>query len=121
MYTQRLQETLQPLSYTRNLQPYKAKKPTPTTLITHSRHHIQLNTLNKQISALISNHKANKFKEYLQNNLTNSNDKRTWQVIKRLHNSQNNPPTLNEALKENNNTLPSPKQNCNILAQHYSN
>src|SRR6201990_3493883 len=82
---------------------------------------IQLNTLNEQISTLISNHKTDKFKKYLQNNLTNPNDKRTWQVIKRLHNSQNNPPTLNEALKENNNTLPSPKQHCNILAQHYSN
>src|ERR1700755_3484296 len=31
IHTQGLQETLQPLSYTRNLQPYKAKKPTPTT------------------------------------------------------------------------------------------
>src|SRR5678815_5196670 len=64
----------------RKLRPY-------TTLTTN-----QITNLNTQISNLITTNTTNKFTEYLQSNISRIDNKKTWQVIKKLNNSQNNPP-----------------------------
>ena len=68
----------------------------------------------------MAKHKTDNFKNYISTNINNLNSKRTWQTFKRLHNSQNNSPPQNEALKNNKNTLPSTKEQSNILAKHYA-
>src|SRR5678815_4131319 len=55
------------------------------------------------------------------NNISRIDNKRTWQVIKKLNNSQNNPPPSHESPSLPDNSLPSSKQQADSLAKHYAN
>lgn len=62
--------------------------------------------LNIQITTHVKTPNSSKFKEHLQENLTNS---KKVKVMKKLHSSQNNRPILNEPQTDYDHKPPTPK------------
>ena len=79
-----------------------------------------IQTLNKEIQDDIRHEQQTTWKHLLSTISYKTNPSKLWRLIRTLNNTYTDAPDTHEAITTNRNTIPNPKQQSNLLNQHYS-